>query len=294
MEALNIHNVNSANKTIEYIESNGVNIALHSWIPTKVRAILFYIHGIQSHAQWSHEMAMQMNQASIAVFILDRRGSGLSGGLRGDIPTTEILLTDYYLVLQKIRDKYPTIPLTLMGHSLGGSILAGLLSWPEFDIHYNSIVFCASALGKLHHQLTASDHVNLLNNQSLELYELNLNNYDYTDDPDYLAFINQDKLCCRTITQRTRSVLLEIEKLYWKKTVLKENIPSIFVYPQTDPLVNIDNALSVFMEFSNYQGMTLQIPANKHYMWFTKQKYLLTNWLIHYVLTEGYRNYDYS
>ena len=38
------------NYTLQYIKCGGVRLALHAWIPRDVKAVLFYIHGKQSHA----------------------------------------------------------------------------------------------------------------------------------------------------------------------------------------------------------------------------------------------------
>jgi alpha-beta hydrolase superfamily lysophospholipase len=276
-------------KNIEYLQHHNASLALHSWIPSSVQAVLFYMNGVQSHAGWSFETGIDLAKKGIAFYVLDRRGSGLSSGLRGDIPSATFLLEDYYLTIQHVKKHYPKHPLTLMGHSLGGSLLAGLLSWPTFDVSYDAAVFCASALGKLHLKLSADEQKKLVENKNTDPWPLNLDDLDYTDDPRYLNFIKNDPYCCRAITQRSRVALFEIENLYWQKTGALAKVSSAYVHPKSDPLVNLYSALAIFSDLSAGQGLTLQLPATKHYMWFTEHRHALAKWLSHYVLTGGYK-----
>lgn len=280
--------LNSMQKNIQYININNIDLALHSWIPKgEIKAILFYFHGIQSHAGWLADSALQLTSSSIAVFVLDRRGSGISEGLKGDIPSIDTLFNDYLQALKIIKVAYPDKSLTLFGHCLGGSILAGLLCWPEFNVPYNNTIFCSSDLGRLHKILTPIEQNILSNSQSLSLQPVNLLDTDFTDDPVYLEFMQNDPLCCRKITVRTRANLLKVERLYYnEKNIIKP--PSAYVYSKIDPVINIPGSLSVFEKLTGGKGVNLQLPTNKHYLWFTDQKYALSHWVSNYILTNGY------
>lgn len=275
---------------VEYLIRDNVRLALHSWVPQKVQAVLFYIPGMQSHAGWLFEAGPEIAKSSIAIFALDRRGSGLSEGLQGDILSAEVLLDDYYCALEKIKKEYPNLPLTLLGQSLGGSILAALISRDSFKIKYDALVFCTSGLGRRHDQLTSDQYQELLKIRTTDLCPMNLPDEEMTDLPYFLDFMQQDPYGFKFMTYRARAALLEIENLYWHKTGVIQNVSSAFVRPEIDPIVNTEAAVKIFMQLTNHNGMVLQLPATKHYLWFTAQRYLLINWLTHYILTAGYKN----
>ncbi len=275
-------------KTIDYIAIDGIKLALHSWIPKNVEAILFYIHGMQSHSGWLFEIGDQLAAKAIAVFSLDRRGSGLSEGIRGDASSSNALLDEYHYALKKVRGLYPEIPLTLLGQSLGGSILAGLLTYPDINFLYDNVIFCSSPLGKQSHLLNEEQKKNTRDSQGLELHPIKMIDEDFSEDTRYLAFMKKDSLCCRKITSRAKSVFLDIEQRYLKNLDLTQGKPVFFVHSLSDPLLDVHYTINLFMRLTNNKGITLQLPSTKHYLWFTEQKINLMSWLSNFILTKGY------
>jgi len=276
--------------TVDYIKIDQVNLALHSWLPKQMNAIIFYLHGIQSHAGWLHEFSRHIATHNIATFVLDRRGAGISEGTRYDIASKETLFHDYLICIKKIRKQFPDIKLTILGHCLGGSLLAGLLCFKEISITIDNVVFCSTGLGRIHQQLAGNNYPSLAS-ESNTLINLNLNDEDFTDTLHYLMFMKNDAYCNRFITKHGRSVLYEIETLYYaRKNVI--SIPAAYVYGRIDPVIDIPPALEIFDRLTGGNGVTLQLPAEKHYLLFTQQKHLFINWLATYSLTNGYTQYD--
>lgn len=290
MKKRNVNNNSSFRKNIYYLNSHGTKLALHSWIPIRTKAVLFYISGIQSHAGWLLETGPALASQKIALFSLDRRGSGMSGGLPGDIPSASILLDDYLCALKIVKQKFRSQPLTLLGQSLGGSILAALVSHPRFDVKYDAAVFCTSGLGRQHQLLSTADYEKTRKNHSTELKPINLSDADMTNDLKFLRFMQKDKLKLTHITRRAQASLLDIEDLYWNKVNIFKNMSAVFVRPTIDPIVDISTALSVFMRLADDKGLVLELPIMKHYLWFTKARHMLLRWLSNYILTAGYKN----
>lgn len=271
---------------IEYIVRAGAKLALHSWLPKKPKAMLFYIHGKQSHGGWLFETGPFLAKQSIVLFVLDRRGSGLSGREKGNVESLETMLLDYKMILDIVRNRFQNLPLTLFGQSFGGSVLAGLLFWNNFEINYDAVVFCASGLGlqSLH-----------LSNKKIELdkkmVSLNLSDEAYTSNPKYLKFMRDDVLCAKIITESTRRAFLELEKIYCKSDC-KISVPSFFIRPECDPIVDFDIPIEIFKNLTGNNGALLQLPLQHHYIEFSEQRFQLWRWLSSYTLTSGYRYYD--
>lgn len=275
-------------KNIEYIDSAGISLALHSWLPCTSKAILFYFHGLQSHAGWLNEFGERLAQSAIAVFVLDRRGAGLSAGLRGDIYCKEVLLHDYDKCLSSVTKRYPHLPITLFGHCLGGSILAALMCWPKMCINVNNVVFCSSGLGRLHHLLSPTEQQRLLQTQSTAWVNVNLRAEDFTSDPQYLAFIHNDPLAGKQITERSRATLLTLEQLYCQEEITI-SLPAAYLSGMVDSVIDLPTAQNIFKRLTGTNGIMVQFPSHEHFLLFTKTRHALMSWLTHYVLTQGYQ-----
>ncbi|MGW5387565.1 alpha/beta hydrolase [Nocardia sp. NPDC003963] len=92
---------------------------------------LVLLPGSGQHSGHYHEFARQLNEAGIAVWVLDPAGQGLSEGDPAARPVLADLVADAagFFVLARARE--PRLPLTLMGHSLGAiTALAALGAAP--------------------------------------------------------------------------------------------------------------------------------------------------------------------
>lgn len=275
--------ISKSEEVVSYISHDGLQLALHQWLPKQCKAVMFYLHGAQSHAGWLFEMAPYLAAHNIAVYVLDRRGAGQSEGLRGDIFTAEAILADYRIALKAIVKKHPQQPLTLFGQCLGGVILAALVAWDQFNIPYQKIIFCASALGKRYLQSQAGYE---LPRATTQLIDLPLLDEDFTEEPFYLNFIKQDPLCFKKITQRSEHALLQMDNLYMQKPGLLNDKTAVYIYPEVDPIVNLPQAITVFQQLTDKQGILKSIPGNKHYVWFSSQNRQALAWLANLIKNE--------
>jgi len=81
------------------------------------------VHGQGEHIGRYDHVAAAFNQAGITLLGTDLRGHGNSDGKRGHVPTFGTLLDDLFQTLEKARAAFPSKPLFLYGHSLGGLIV---------------------------------------------------------------------------------------------------------------------------------------------------------------------------
>lgn len=87
-------------------------------------ANIVIIHGFGDHSAryaWTMDRFLEAGMASYAY---DQRGHGRSPGKRGYIGRFEDLLDDLDVFLEHIRPDLADAPLFLMGHSMGGMVLA--------------------------------------------------------------------------------------------------------------------------------------------------------------------------
>ncbi|WP_342629447.1 alpha/beta fold hydrolase [Nguyenibacter vanlangensis] len=266
----------SASRKIEQLHSDGADLALHSWMPRNPRAAVFYLHGLQSHAGWSWQFGEYLGRRGVALFVLDRRGSGLSGGVRGDYASLDSLAYDYHVaynhMLALLEDKQNV---TLFGHCLGGSLLGGLLAKGGVFANYRSFVFCSTWLGRLHAVLSPEERSIIAGERSTELVDVDLKAHDFTDVKKYLDFISSDPLSIKCITARSRALFLEIEQIYLERGIDSGAASAHYIISSTDPIVNHQASFEVFNAITRNAGFLTVIPTNKHYIPFTDAREVL-------------------
>jgi alpha-beta hydrolase superfamily lysophospholipase len=114
-----------------YTASDGDNLAVQDWhLPGNVRprATVLLVHGLGEHAGRYDGLARLLNHWGFSVRGYDHYGHGHSGGVRGSLPHPHRLLDDLADLVESTRNRYPDLPLVLVGHSLGGLVAAGLVA----------------------------------------------------------------------------------------------------------------------------------------------------------------------
>lgn len=87
-------------------------------------ANMVIIHGYGDHCSRYEWVMKTFCAAQIATYTYDQRGHGHSPGKRGYIPRFEDFLDDLDVFLEHIRPEFGDKPFFMMGHSMGGMVLA--------------------------------------------------------------------------------------------------------------------------------------------------------------------------
>jgi alpha-beta hydrolase superfamily lysophospholipase len=103
---------------------DGLKLHLHHWLVANPRGVVVMVHGLSEHAGFHASTAQQLNQSGWNVIAPDLRGHGLSDGPRGATQHDDDFMYDLADVIDVARHHFGGLPLVLMGHSLGGSIVA--------------------------------------------------------------------------------------------------------------------------------------------------------------------------
>jgi acylglycerol lipase len=86
--------------------------------------VLLVVHGLFEHSGRYAKFAEYFVPKGYAVFSYDQRGHGRSDGLRGYVNRFADYPADLDLFLKKARQQYPGKPVFLLGHSMGGTVVA--------------------------------------------------------------------------------------------------------------------------------------------------------------------------
>ncbi|MEU4845690.1 alpha/beta hydrolase [Streptomyces gilvosporeus] len=260
--------------------ADGTPLALHQWIPKNPKAAVFYVHGLQSHAGWLFETGPELARRQIAVYAPDRRGSGSSGGPRGHLPSSAAVLDDYTAHFEAVRARHPEhLPVTAVGQSFGGSVLAALLATGR--ISPDGVVLCAPALGQQQARHGQEGVRRLRTLQGHRTSPVTLKDEDYTRQQPYLAFMANDHAMLRQITDGFRAVMAELELLYTEGPrwdIGSPAAPVHFARPERDPIIDLDTARSTLARMCP-DTVDAHFDADSHYLEFSPVRAQFWDWL---------------
>jgi acylglycerol lipase len=86
------------------------------------RAVILLCHGWGEHSLRYLHWAEKFIKQEYAFFSWDHIGHGQSEGRRGHIPSYQTFMEEVNLMINKANEIYPSAPVVLYGHSMGGNI----------------------------------------------------------------------------------------------------------------------------------------------------------------------------
>ncbi|MBN1346017.1 MAG: lysophospholipase [Phycisphaerae bacterium] len=113
---------------------DGLELFERRWSPGgEPRADLVLLHGYGEHCGRYAHVAAALNEIGVEVRAYDQRGHGRSPGKPGYICRFDALLDDLDAYIEHVRRDVRDRPLLLMGHSMGGLVLALCAETREVD-----------------------------------------------------------------------------------------------------------------------------------------------------------------
>jgi alpha-beta hydrolase superfamily lysophospholipase len=106
---------------------DGLSLHCRAWLPGSPERALLVVHGWAEHGGRYDELGVWLAGRGCAVHAYDQRGHGRSGGPRGHVRRFDELLDDLARVLDPVRRAHAGRPLFLLGHSMGGLVVARFL-----------------------------------------------------------------------------------------------------------------------------------------------------------------------
>ncbi len=133
---------------MEQYKINGyesLQLFVRHWSLESPKAVLVIVHGFGEHSGRYSGMAEYFNSRGIAVISYDFRGHGLSDGKRGLLLSWKEFREDLRAVDNEAVRLYPTLPLFILGHSLGGTMTLDYVLSSEHSPR--GVIISAPALG---------------------------------------------------------------------------------------------------------------------------------------------------
>lgn len=134
--------------TNEYLwleTSQAVKVFYREVHPNGEKGIVMICHGYGEHSGYYLDLMQFLVKHSYGVYALDHRGHGRSEEERGHLEKFEFFLEDLDVLVNFAREKHPTLPIYMFGHSMGGLIAFhyGIL-YPE---KLDGQIFSGAAVG---------------------------------------------------------------------------------------------------------------------------------------------------
>ena len=100
------------------------HIYAQGWEPNKKPiGVICLVHGLGEHGGRYKHVAEFFNEAGYAFLSFDQCGHGKSDGPRGHAPSYEAMMEHIARLSGEAQHRYPSIPLFLYGHSMGGNLV---------------------------------------------------------------------------------------------------------------------------------------------------------------------------
>lgn len=176
----------------EFTGRDGVRIFMRSWRPAAPpRATIVVCHGVNSHGGQYSWTGAQLSARGFAVYALDLRGRGRSGGPRFRIRDVGDYTGDLGTLVEIVRQREPGLPVFLLGHSAGGVVSCSyLLDRPEGIAGF----ICESFAFQIPAPAIALAFVRLVARVAPNLPAVKLRNEDFSRDPRAVEALNSDPL----------------------------------------------------------------------------------------------------
>lgn len=111
---------------------DGIALSYRAWLPEGVppKAVIVALHGFNDYSAFFDKPARYLKARGIASYAFDQRGFG-ANGFRGRWFATARYRMDAGDFSRAVADKYPGVPVYLLGESMGGAVAMTLMAAGE-------------------------------------------------------------------------------------------------------------------------------------------------------------------
>lgn len=181
-----------------------------AWRHPSPLASIVLVHGLQSHSGWFGEAAELLVERGMAVYAVDRRGSGSSPERRGHVEDYGVWFDEVAQVGRLAAAEHPEAPVHVIGHCFGANVAIGCALRKAPDVR--SVVMLTPGLYVLP-DYTTVEKARIATAALLRrdvVFRVPQDDELFTRDPEVLAWIEADMLGAKTLTARC---LLEIGRM---------------------------------------------------------------------------------
>lgn len=236
--------------------SGGVEIFFRSWRPaSKPRAVVVICHGVNSHSGQYLWAAEQLVAAGHAVYALDLRGRGKSGGARFYVDKVSDYVSDLATLVKLAKSREPGVPVFLLGHSAGGVVSCTYALDSQAEL---AGLICESFAFRVPAPNFALALIKGLSRIAPRLPVLKLKNEDFSRDPKAVQALNEDPLTANEVQPaKTVAALVRADERL-EKNFQNITLP-VFILHGTKDRATVPSGSQFFYDTVGSRDKTLKL-----------------------------------
>jgi acylglycerol lipase len=236
--------------------TGGVEIFFRSWRPaSKPRAVVVICHGVNSHSGQYLWAAEQFVAAGHAVYALDLRGRGKSGGARFYVDKVSDYVSDVAALVKLAKSREPGLPVFLLGHSAGGVVSCTYALDSQAEL---AGLICESLAFRVPAPNFALAVIKGLSRIAPRLPVLKLKNEDFSRDPKAVQALNADPLTANEVQPaKTVAALVRADERL-EKNFQNITLP-VFILHGTQDRATVPSGSQFFYDTVGSQDKTLKL-----------------------------------
>ena len=232
-----------------------------SWLPRTAERIIILVHGYAEHSGRYEHTASDLARAGFEVHAYDQQGHGRSGGTRCHVRRFEHLLDDLEGFVAAVRAERPALPIVVVGHSMGGLLVATYAS--QRNPQVAGVVTSAAALA-MPEDLSRARVIAV---RGLKWLAPRLSLASKLDpnalsrDPEVVRAYLEDPLVQRKITASLASGMLSAMK---RSAAAAVRVPMLLLHGEDDRICPVAGSRSFFEQLTVTQRGLRTYPGLRH------------------------------
>jgi alpha-beta hydrolase superfamily lysophospholipase len=234
----------------------GVKIFTREWQPAdKPRGVVVISHGLNAHSGMYEWAAQQFTSNGLAVYALDHRGRGNSGGERFFVKKFADWTEDLATLIDIVKRREPGLPVFLLGHSAGGVIACGYALQYQEEI---AGLICEDFAYKVPVPDIVLAITKGISHLAPHARVFKLKNEDFSRDPAVVAAMNADPLIAgESQPSETMAELARADELL-AKSFGQINLPLLILHGLADKVTKPSGSQE-FYEKAGSSDKTLKL-----------------------------------
>ena len=241
--------------------STGQLLFRRSWLPRSSERIIILVHGYGEHSGRYEHTASDLARAGYEVHAYDQQGHGRSGGTRCHVRRFDHLLDDLEGFVAAVRAERPPLPIVVVGHSMGGLLVAAYAS--QRNPRVAGVVTSAAALA-MPEDLSRARVIAVRGLKWLAPRLSLASKLDPTAlsrDPDVVRAYLEDPLVQRKITASLASEMLSAMK---RTEAAAVGVPMLLLHGEDDRICPVAGSRSFFEQLTVTQRGLRTYPGLRH------------------------------
>jgi alpha-beta hydrolase superfamily lysophospholipase len=257
---------------VEYVPSeDGTKLAVRIAGGSGARTPLVMLHGLQSHSGWFVQSQTFLAGLGFPVYAMDRRGSGLSEGARGDCTSFRQMDADVLAVVNYARAQHDVEAVHVFGHCFG-AIPAALFATAHPQVVASLMLASSGIYTKVSLALSRKLELALAkaSRRAVEI-PIPLKAEMFSELSECVRFIHEDEARLKTATG---SLYFEVRRAcqYIQSHRRLLTMPVFMASAGSDPICDTEANERFFWSLPSRHKLLVRYDRSRHVIEFSEQR----------------------